>query len=151
MLSQSVPEHCMPTESLDVTWSVGVLYLSWPESQTQPWHLPGACGSPGLLWSLSQLLHTAPAPPPTPELRACLSLLKNNTTATAPGSSCTNLGCFDSTLFQPCALQVLWECFLPQLMVAELWHRRTSPGNHQDSFSAKTCPWSALGAFQAPV
>lgn len=82
-----------------------------------------------------------------------VSLLKNNTTATAPGSSCTNLGCFDSTLFQPCALEVLWECFLQQLMVAELWHRRMyeSPSEHHDGFSAKTCPWSPLGAFQALI
>lgn len=29
-------------------------------------------------------------------------LLKSNTIATAPGSSCTNPGGFDSTLFQPC-------------------------------------------------
>jgi len=77
--------------------------------------LSSACGSPGPSFSPSSLSLPSTATDDcysSVHRSTLVSLLKKNAIITTPCGSCTNICCFDSTLFQRGALEGLCEHFL---------------------------------------
>lgn len=80
-----------------------------------PLFLSSACGNPGPSFSPSSLSLPSTATDDcyqSVHRSPLVSLLKKNTIITTPCGSCTNICCFDSTLFQHSALESLCEHFL---------------------------------------
>lgn len=95
--------------------SRNALAYSALDLKLSPLFLPSACGSPGPSFSPSSLLLPSTATDncyQSVHRSTLVSLLKKNTIITTPCGSCTNICCFDSTLFHHSALEGLCEHFL---------------------------------------
>lgn len=115
----SVPQHSNLLHSEPgipngtVAWLPGMLWLgSASNLKPSPLFLSSVCGSLGPSFFPSSLLLLSTSTANCCSLCTLVSLLKKNTIITAPCGSCTNICCFDSTLFQHSALEGLCERFL---------------------------------------